>query len=59
MGSRLILNHNGDAGYGVPGTPQWNYLWIMELEGDELYDFVMTIGVDKTIEAFQWQQPEK
>lgn len=43
---------DGDQGYGVPGSPRWNYLWIMQLEGDELYEFVMEIGVEKTIEAF-------
>lgn len=49
----MAENHfNGDVGYGVPGSPRWNFLWIMQLEGDELYEFVMEIGVDKTIEAF-------
>jgi hypothetical protein len=44
--------HDGDVGSGVPGTPLWHYHWIMQLEGEELYEFVMEIGVDKTIEAF-------
>ena len=52
------VNLDGDAGYGVPGSPQWNWLWIMNLEDDSLYQFVMEIGVEKTIEAFEWRQLE-
>jgi len=43
-----------DAGYGVPGSPLWNYHWITQLENDELRDFVLEIGSDKAFEAIEY-----
>jgi len=59
LGHLIYKSHNGDAGYGVPGSPQWNYLWIMALDDDELRDFVLEIGSEKVIEAFEWRQHSK
>lgn len=42
---------DGDRGCGAPGSPRWNLYWILQLEGDELADFVLEIGYDKTVEA--------
>lgn len=50
---------DGDVGCGAPGTPQWHRSWIMQLEGEQLCEYVMTIGVDKTIEAFDGDRTER
>ncbi len=49
-------NHSidGDVGVGVPGSPLWNYHWIMQFENDELRDFVFEIGSDKAFEALEY-----
>ncbi len=54
--TELIKDYSidGDVGYGVPGSPLWNYQWIMQLEDDELCDFVLEIGSDKAFEALEY-----
>lgn len=51
-GSRLAgYVADGDTGCGLPGDLLWHRIWIMQLEGTELFEYVMEIGVEKTIEA--------
>ena len=45
---------DGDVGVGIPGSPLWNYHWIMQFENDELRDFVLEIGSDKAFEAIEY-----
>lgn len=45
---------DGDVGCGAPGSPLWNYHWIMQFENDELCDFVLEIGSDKAFEALEY-----
>ena len=41
----------GDVGCGPPDSPQWHRTMILQLEGQELADYVLEIGFDKTVEA--------
>ena len=42
---------DGDVGCGSPGSPQWHRTMILQLENQELADYVLDIGFDKTVEA--------
>ena len=42
---------DGDAGCGPLGSPQWHKAMILQLENQELADYVLEIGFDKTVEA--------